>query len=104
MAFLHGGLCCSVDVVGETSDCGSGIADVLVDGGVGHGGCGDGGGSNGCDDGFSGSWDADRENDSADLYYQKMIEANPENSLLLSNYSRFLKEVNALKFDLLLFY
>ncbi|XP_022755139.1 uncharacterized protein LOC111303273 [Durio zibethinus] len=28
-----------------------------------------------------------------DLYYQKMIEANPGNSLLLSNYARFLKEV-----------
>ncbi|XVF48081.1 hypothetical protein PTKIN_Ptkin03bG0162400 [Pterospermum kingtungense] len=33
------------------------------------------------------------EDDSTDLYYQKMIEANPGNILLLSNYARFLKEV-----------
>ncbi|XP_022946073.1 uncharacterized protein LOC111450271 [Cucurbita moschata] len=74
--FLDGGLCCGVAEVGESSDCG-----------------GDGGGSDGGDDGCFGSWDADRENDWADLYYQKMIEANPENSLLLSNYARFLMEV-----------
>nr|GMD82756.1 nuclear pore complex protein NUP1 isoform X2 [Ipomoea batatas] len=31
--------------------------------------------------------------ESTDIYYQKMIEANPGNSLLLGNYARFLKEV-----------
>ncbi|XP_022143235.1 uncharacterized protein LOC111013150 [Momordica charantia] len=75
MAFLDGGLCCSVD-----------------EGGVGGVGCG-GGGSDGGGDGCSGSWDSNHENDRTDLYYQKMIEANPENSLLLSNYALFLKEV-----------
>ncbi|KAJ4718393.1 Tetratricopeptide repeat protein [Melia azedarach] len=30
---------------------------------------------------------------STDAYYQKMIEANPENALLLGNYAKFLKEV-----------
>ncbi|KAG5594165.1 hypothetical protein H5410_035397 [Solanum commersonii] len=31
---------------------------------------------------------------SVDLYYTKMIQANPGNSLLLGNYARFLKEVS----------
>nr|GMC75001.1 Serine/threonine-protein kinase [Ipomoea batatas] len=31
--------------------------------------------------------------DSTDAYYQKMIEANPGNALLLANYAKFLKEV-----------
>ncbi|XP_023545630.1 uncharacterized protein LOC111805006 [Cucurbita pepo subsp. pepo] len=92
--FLNGGLFCGVAEVGESSDCGGGMVGVSVDGGIGRDGCGgDGGGSDGGDDGCFGSWDADRENDWADLYYQKMIEANPENSLLLSNYARFLMEV-----------
>lgn len=33
------------------------------------------------------------ENDSTDLYYQNMIEANPGNAMLLSNYAKYLKEV-----------
>ncbi|KAL6006284.1 hypothetical protein ACLOJK_040330 [Asimina triloba] len=61
--------------------------------GIGGGGSdgGDGGGRDG-DDG-SGSWDSNNRNNSTDLYYQKMIEADPGNGLLLANYARFLKEV-----------
>ncbi|KAI3714824.1 hypothetical protein L6452_21784 [Arctium lappa] len=33
------------------------------------------------------------EEDGTDLYYQNMIEANPGNSMLLSNYAKYLKEV-----------
>ncbi|XVE98339.1 hypothetical protein REPUB_Repub03eG0097800 [Reevesia pubescens] len=58
----------------------------------GGGGSGGGGGSDGGDNVW-GSWDSSNGNDSTDLYYQKMMEANPGNSLLLSNYARFLKEV-----------
>lgn len=63
------------------------------DGSGGIGGGFDGG--NGFGFGF-GSWDSNNENggESTDLYYQKMIEANPGNSLLLGNYAKFLKEVN----------
>ncbi|KAE8710403.1 equilibrative nucleoside transporter family protein [Hibiscus syriacus] len=50
-----------------------------------------GGGSNTGDN--EGSWDLNKGNDGAELYYQKMIEANPRNSLLLSNYAKFLKDV-----------
>ncbi|KAI3802999.1 hypothetical protein L1987_31147 [Smallanthus sonchifolius] len=35
----------------------------------------------------------DHESNSTDLYYQNMIEANPGNSMLLSNYAKYLKEV-----------
>ncbi|XWS27017.1 hypothetical protein CRYUN_Cryun26dG0079700 [Craigia yunnanensis] len=52
----------------------------------------DGGGSDSGDNEW-GSWDSNNGNDGTDLYYQKMIEANPGNSLLLSNYAKFLKEV-----------
>ncbi|KAK8520438.1 hypothetical protein V6N13_031111 [Hibiscus sabdariffa] len=55
-------------------------------------GGGDGGGSDTGDNEWS-SWDSNNGNDGTNLYYQKMIEANPGNSLLLSNYARFLKEV-----------
>ncbi|KAL4325537.1 hypothetical protein GQ457_11G017690 [Hibiscus cannabinus] len=55
-------------------------------------GGGDGGGSDTGDNDWS-SWDSNNGNDGTNLYYQKMIEANPGNSLLLSNYARFLKEV-----------
>lgn len=61
--------------------------------GVGGGGgkfCG-GGGSDGGDN--EDSWNSNNGNHGTDLYYQKMIEANPGNSLLLSNYAKFLKEV-----------
>ncbi|KAF5741741.1 hypothetical protein HS088_TW10G00746 [Tripterygium wilfordii] len=50
-------------------------------GGFDSGGCGDEGGS-----GFSGS-------DGTEAYYQRMIEADPGNPLLLGNYAKFLKEV-----------
>lgn len=76
---------------------------VLVGGGIFGGGgnmCGGGGGSDGGDgDGRWGSWDSNNHgNDSTDVYYQKMIEAHPGNALLLSNYARFLKEVNVSSF------
>lgn len=82
----------SCGLISEVSDVG-----VLVGGGVGGTGggiCG-GGGSDGGDDGSSGFGDhSSYGNESTDLYYQKMIEANPGNSMLLSNYARFLKEVH----------
>ncbi|PWA42955.1 hypothetical protein CTI12_AA540240 [Artemisia annua] len=36
---------------------------------------------------------SDHGHDKTDLYYQKMMEANPENALLLANYAKFLQEV-----------
>ncbi|XP_042478579.1 uncharacterized protein LOC122059679 [Macadamia integrifolia] len=64
-------------------------------GGDGDGGGGGKGGSHGRDgndgSGFSGS---NHGNDRTDVYYQKMIEANPGDALLLGNYARFLKEVH----------
>ncbi|KAH7546376.1 hypothetical protein FEM48_Zijuj01G0194000 [Ziziphus jujuba var. spinosa] len=78
------------------------LVSVLVEGGIGGGGgkiCGgaggDGGGgrSDSGDDGSSEFSDSNRGNDSTDVYYQKIIEANPGNPLLLSNYARFLKDV-----------
>ncbi|KAG4977207.1 hypothetical protein GLYMA_13G165800v4 [Glycine max] len=59
--------------------------------GVGGGGGGDGW-DNG-DGGGSGFWDSNNGNDSTDLYYRTMIEANPGNPLFLGNYARYLKEV-----------
>ncbi|XP_047328197.1 uncharacterized protein LOC124931715 [Impatiens glandulifera] len=66
--------------------------------GNGGGWCGGGGGGGGSGSGGS---DGDDENEgysnygneNTDFYYQKMIEANPGNSLILGNYARFLKEV-----------
>lgn len=67
-----------------------------------------GGGDMGCDGGrIDGSgrdsggaggrngngWESDYGRDETDAYYQNMIEANPNNSLLLGNYAKFLKEV-----------
>ncbi|XP_058074434.1 uncharacterized protein LOC131223138 [Magnolia sinica] len=57
------------------------------------GGRGGGGGGGGDGDGGSGFSDSNSGNDSTDVHYQKMIEANPGNGLLLANYARFLKEV-----------
>ncbi|XP_031252628.1 uncharacterized protein LOC116110561 [Pistacia vera] len=75
-----------------------GDARVMVGGGVYGGGgkmCGGGGsGSNGGSG--DGRWESNNNgNDKTDVYYQKMIEANPGNPLLLSNYARYLKEVRA---------
>lgn len=51
-------------------------------------------GSNGSDGGHGSPWNhSSNGGDSTDAYYQKMIEANPNNSLLLANYAKFLKEV-----------
>ncbi|EYU34997.1 hypothetical protein ABFS82_11G044500 [Erythranthe guttata] len=60
-------------------------------GGSGSGSGGSGGGGDGYEGGF-GCWDADHESGSMDVYYQEMIEANPGNSMVLSNYARFLNE------------
>lgn len=74
------------------------VLQSLVAGGVGGGGggksCGGGGshGGDGSDPQDSNSWHGP---DSIDAYYQKMIQANPGNGLLLANYARFLKEVKA---------
>ncbi|XP_019256551.1 PREDICTED: uncharacterized protein LOC109234977 isoform X2 [Nicotiana attenuata] len=75
--------------------------ELVVDGsgGGGAGGgkiCGGGGGNYDGGNGDDGSelWDSSNHgSDSTDLYYTKMIQANPGNSLLLGNYARFLKEV-----------
>eukprot|EP00262_Sarcandra_glabra_P016660 TRINITY_DN5493_c0_g1_i1.p1 TRINITY_DN5493_c0_g1~~TRINITY_DN5493_c0_g1_i1.p1 ORF type:complete len:337 (-),score=63.91 TRINITY_DN5493_c0_g1_i1:170-1180(-) len=54
-----------------------------------------GGGSDGGDGdgGYGFSEDSNNENNDADKYYRKMIEADPGNALLLGNYAKFLKEV-----------
>ncbi|PIN26703.1 hypothetical protein CDL12_00538 [Handroanthus impetiginosus] len=52
---------------------------------------GAGGGGDGCDGGY-GCWDANHGSGNMDAYYQKMIEAYPQNSMVLGNYARFLKE------------
>lgn len=63
------------------------------------GGMGSNGGYNGSGRGSDGGhgWDFSEENnhgrDWTDAYYQNMIEANPNNALLLGNYAKFLKEV-----------
>lgn len=55
------------------------------------------GNGRGSDGGHGSGWDSSDENnhgsDETDVYYQNMIEANPNNSLLLGNYAKFLKEV-----------
>lgn len=69
-------------------DRGSGVGGGRVCGGG-------GGGGRGSDDGLgSGSQDPNSHgNENTDSYYRKMIEANPNNTLLLANYAKFLKEV-----------
>lgn len=61
---------------------------------------GSGMGSNGgriCGGGHGSGWDfSDEDNhgrDRTDAYYKNMIQANPDNALLLGNYAKFLKEV-----------
>ncbi|GAV82504.1 TPR_11 domain-containing protein [Cephalotus follicularis] len=80
----------------DESGCEMGFSGAVGGGGgkiCGSGGAGGGSRSDG--DGKLGSWDSSNNgnNNSTDLYYQKMIDANPANSLLLSNYATFLKEV-----------
>lgn len=60
----------------------------VVEGGGGGGGEGDGGGGGG-----SVFYGYGNNGESVEAYYQKMIETNPGNNLLLGNYARFLKEV-----------
>ncbi|KAK5829784.1 Interferon-induced with tetratricopeptide repeats 2 [Gossypium arboreum] len=81
---LLNGICVEEE---EVEECGIGGG-----GGKNFGG-GRGGGGSDCEDNEWGFWDSKNGNDSTDLYYQKMIEANPGNTLLLSNYAKFLKEV-----------
>lgn len=77
------------------------LQTLVVGGGTGSnggrictGGGGGSGGGDGDDNGGSGSFEGNNHgSDSTDAYYQKMIEANPGNALLLGNYAKFLKEV-----------
>ncbi|KAM7511507.1 hypothetical protein LguiB_010382 [Lonicera macranthoides] len=77
---------------------------LVVEVGGGSGGSGSGGGKIGGggggrsddeeEDGGGGNWGENHGNsDGMDVYYKKMIEANPGNPMLLSNYAMFLKEV-----------
>lgn len=68
---------------------------VGLDEGCHVGGGGGGGGGAGSGDGSGGNWDGGNERGSMDEYYQKMTSAYPGDALLLGNYARFLKEVNA---------
>ncbi|KAI7728578.1 hypothetical protein M8C21_001096 [Ambrosia artemisiifolia] len=83
------------DTEGEESDheffmfSTSGLYEVEVDGTGGGGGEGKRLGGHGCGNGH----EDDNNNNSTDLYYQNMIEANPGNAMLLSNYAKYLKEV-----------
>lgn len=54
---------------------------------------GGGGGFDKNDGGVSRFGDSNHGNDSTDLYYRTMIEANPGNPLFLGNYAKYLKEV-----------
>ncbi|KAF8113447.1 hypothetical protein N665_0050s0095 [Sinapis alba] len=64
-----------------------GLGDTEVSGGCGGGGgVIHGGGKGDRSDGEDGD-------DSTDVHYRKMIEANPGNGIFLSNYAKFLKEV-----------
>lgn len=79
-------------------DCSRGHANALVvddEGCVGDGNCNiHGNGGNICGSGGHGKGPSDsNSNNNTDAYYQKMIQANPANSLVLSNYAKFLKEV-----------
>ncbi|KAL5575582.1 hypothetical protein UlMin_017281 [Ulmus minor] len=87
-------------------DDGSAMETLVVGGGVGSNGgriCsggggkgsdgGGGGGGGGDGSGFGFSDGNNHGSESRDAYYQKMIEANPGNVLLLGNYAKFLKDV-----------
>nr|XP_043629282.1 uncharacterized protein LOC122600598 [Erigeron canadensis] len=50
------------------------------------------GGRNICGHG-SGGYDYGSDDNGTDVYYKNMIEANPDNSLVLANYAKYLKEV-----------
>ncbi|KAK4762975.1 hypothetical protein SAY86_008743 [Trapa natans] len=77
----------------------TGIDSLCEVGGASGGGkniCGGGGGSDGGDGGsggFGDEWEKDKRNESTDAYYRRMIDSNPGNPLLLSNYAKYLKEL-----------
>ncbi|GMI73094.1 hypothetical protein like AT1G80130 [Hibiscus trionum] len=81
----------------------SGLGETVVDGEdsglvmqtlIMGGGGGDGDGKIGGGGAGSGFFESSSHgSDSTDVYYQKMIEANPGNPLLLGNYAKFLKEI-----------
>uniref|UniRef100_A0A7N0TCX0 Uncharacterized protein n=1 Tax=Kalanchoe fedtschenkoi TaxID=63787 RepID=A0A7N0TCX0_KALFE len=78
----------------------NGLMEVEEGCGVGSGGggmiCGGGrggGGSDGDDRGTPRNWDPDHGSYATDAFYKSMISADPGNSLLLSNYAKYLKEV-----------
>ncbi|KAJ6673213.1 TETRATRICOPEPTIDE REPEAT PROTEIN 5 [Salix viminalis] len=75
---------------GEKGEGDNGVLEVLVTGGGSDGG---GRKSEFGDDGGSGFWESSKGNETTDVYYQTMIEANPGNPLFLINYAKFLKEV-----------
>ncbi|KAL9323189.1 hypothetical protein ACSQ67_011242 [Phaseolus vulgaris] len=79
---------CGLDGHGEG---GSGKRDGRLQTSVMGGGMGSGGGR--ICGGFNGSGRGSHGRDWTDAYYQNMIEANPNNALLLGNYAKFLKEV-----------
>ncbi|KAG7998035.1 hypothetical protein I3843_01G238400 [Carya illinoinensis] len=94
------------DTVVDDEECAvekkdSSLQTLVGGGGVGSDGgrvCGGGGrgsdGGHGGDHGGSGSFESNNHgSENTDAYYQKMIEANPGNALLLGNYAKFLKEV-----------
>ncbi|KAG7014137.1 hypothetical protein SDJN02_24310 [Cucurbita argyrosperma subsp. argyrosperma] len=75
------------------------LQTLVVGGGMGSDGgrvCGGGRGSDGGGGGDNGrsGFNNHHGSNSTDAYYQKMIEANPNNALLLGNYAKFLKEVH----------
>ncbi|CAK9310400.1 unnamed protein product [Citrullus colocynthis] len=75
------------------------LQTLVVGGGMGNDGgrvCGGGRGSDGGGGGDNGRSEFNNHHgsNSTDAYYQKMIEANPNNALLLGNYAKFLKEVH----------
>lgn len=69
-----------------------GVGGIYRGGRPGLGGGGDDDGDKDGGFGYSSS-NSGRGSDSTDAYYRKMIKADPNNSLLLGNYARFLKEV-----------
>lgn len=81
-----------------------GLQTLVLGGGAGSNGgkiCGGGSsgkGSDGGDGGWSGFFESNNHGSgSTDAYYQKMIQADPGNGLLLGNYAKFLKEVSGYK-------
>ncbi|MFQ6639046.1 hypothetical protein Gotur_016468 [Gossypium turneri] len=79
---------CSIQTLFSISELGERVVDDDEVSNVTDGGsiCGPG---DDCGGGGSGLF----ETDSTNVYYQKMIEANPGNPLFLGNYAKFLKEI-----------